>query len=460
MLSSLMSPAKYLTMAHHLTHSSVLPDVDLPSIDEEIALINSKKPTLSPPVKKSHNILNDSPSKSTVSSSVKDYGRTPLKSRKAAKADDASSDSLSSPSKKTKTDEEPLGSASLAIPKSPVPSSVSSRPLTSKSGARNVLLRASQFNDGPIIDSPQINMGSMSAKAKSIKASNLKFGFVGLGFMGQRLLKNLLNSGHKVTIWNRTPQKCKEFVEAGAKKAETPADVVMDADVTFSCLSDPKASKEIVFGPFGILAEMNPSKSFVEMSSIDPETSNDISEAILSKGGRYLEAPMIGNGKEAAEEGELTIVAAGDRSLYEECSSCFQAMSKQTFFLGHQVGSATKMNLICSMLYGTMIGSLVECCALVDRIELPLKDFKEIIKLSPMSCPLLNLKIDQILANDWSIHMPLGHLQKDLRLSLAMSEEYNQTIPITAATNEVYKHAKRTGYEDHDAAAIYLRSRY
>lgn len=413
-------------------------------------MINNKQPALSPPVKKSHNILNDSPSKTAA---TKDYGKS--KSKKTKLDNDVESNS----NKKAKIDDDAEESSIIPEKSPPHTTSAPSKAPASKSGARNALLRASQFTDGPILD-PQINMGSMSAKSKTIKASSLRFGFVGLGLMGQRLLKNLLNSGHKVTIWNRTPTKCKEFIEAGAEKADTPADVVIEADITFSCLSDPKASKEIVFGPFGILAEMNSSKCFVEMSSIDPETSNDISEAILSKGGRYLEAPMIGNGKEAAEEGELTIVAAGDRKLYEECSSCFQAMSKQTFFLGHQIGTATKMNLILSMLYGTMVGALVECCTLVERTDLQLKEFKNILKLSPMSCPLLDSKVDQIMTNDYTVHMPLSHLQKDLRLSLSLAEEYDQTIPITAATNEVYKMAKRYGYGDHDAAAVYLRSRF
>lgn len=58
----------------------------------------------------------------------------------------------------------------------------------------------------------------MSAKSKTIKASTLKFGFIGLGLMGQRIVKNLINSGHQVTIWNRTPNKCKDFENAGATK--------------------------------------------------------------------------------------------------------------------------------------------------------------------------------------------------------------------------------------------------
>lgn len=439
-------------------------DGDLPSIDEEIAAIHNKKPTsssaASKKLKNSHDSHNDSSLTSPVPSSVqKDYSRTPFKSRKTTmKSEESSTEIVTSPTKRAKTsDDDNLGTSSPTIS---AVSTTASKPPTSKSGARNVLLRASQYTDMPAIETPQINMSYISAKSKSIRASTLKFGFIGLGFMGQRLLKNLLNSGHQVTIWNRTPNKCKEFLEAGASPAKTPGDVVSAADIVFSCVSDPKASKEVVFGSFGILGEMDANKGYVEMSSIDPETSNDISEAIIARGGRYLEAPIIGNGKKAAEDGELTIVAAGDKILYEDCASCFQAMGKQTFFLGHQVGYATKMNLIFSMLYGTITGAVAECCALVERTDLQLKEFKDILKLSVMNCSLTSTVVDKIMKKDQAINMPLNHLQKDLRLSLNMAEEYDQCCPLTAMTNEVFKNSKRSGYGDYDASMVYLRSRF
>lgn len=93
----------------------------------------------------------------------------------------------------------------------------------------------------------EIDMKSVSEtlKSKNIKASTLKFGFLGLGIMGSGILKNLINSGHDVTIWNRTSEKCHKFEEVGAKVAATPADVIDASDITFCCVSDPMACKEV-----------------------------------------------------------------------------------------------------------------------------------------------------------------------------------------------------------------------
>lgn len=86
---------------------------------------------------------------------------------------------------------------------------------------------------------------SQTLKMKNINPSSLKFGFLGLGTMGTGIVKNLLNSGHKVVVWNRTFTKCSKFKEAGADVARTPGDVIDQVDITFSCVADPSAVKEV-----------------------------------------------------------------------------------------------------------------------------------------------------------------------------------------------------------------------
>lgn len=440
---------------------NIIAQGELPSIDDEIAAINNRKPAAVSPKKQKFDSQNsDSLSSPTTPSSVqRDYSRTPFKtkSKTAVRGDDPPVIETTSPNKRVKSNEyeSTLVSSSLA---SSTPSTYTKQP--SKSGPRNVLLRATQHTDVPAIERPDVTMNNSNAKAKSIRPSILRFGFIGLGFLGQRLLKNLLSSGHQVTIYNRSGEKCKQFLEAGAKNQDTPADVVENSDIVFSCVSGPDATKEIIFGNFGVVTKMDSTKAYVEMSSIDPVTSNDISEAITECGGRYLEAPPVANGRTAAEEGELTILAAGEKSVYEECSSCFQAMSKQTFFLGHRVGYASKMNLIISTLYGNMAGAIAECCALVERNDLQLKSLQDILRQSIMHSPLIDTILDKIISKDNSINMPLFQLQKDLRLSLSIAEECEQTCPITAITNEVFKQAKKTGYSEYDVSAVYFRSRF
>lgn len=82
-------------------------------------------------------------------------------------------------------------------------------------------------------------------KSKNITASRSKFGFIGLGIMGSGIVKNLINSGHDVCVYNRTHDKTKKFEKAGAKVMLTPSDVIEHADITFSCVADPDAVKNV-----------------------------------------------------------------------------------------------------------------------------------------------------------------------------------------------------------------------
>lgn len=90
-----------------------------------------------------------------------------------------------------------------------------------------------------------INDVSLAMRDKNINPSSLKFGFLGLGGMGSGIVKNLINSGHKVVVWNRTFTKCRKFELAGAEVAPTPSDVIDKVDITFSCVADPVAAKEV-----------------------------------------------------------------------------------------------------------------------------------------------------------------------------------------------------------------------
>ncbi|XP_037976405.1 putative oxidoreductase GLYR1 homolog isoform X4 [Plutella xylostella] len=310
-------------------------------------------------------------------------------------------------------------------------------------------------------DTPPLDLENVSETLleKNIQASQMTFGFLGLGIMGSGIVKNLLNSGHKVVVWNRTAAKCKDFEKVGATIAVTPCDVVEEADITFSCVADPQAAKEMVFGNCGVLhcASLE-QKGYVEMTSIDADTSHDIVEAVGAKGGRYLEAQIQGS-KTQAEEGTLILLAAGDRSLFDDCQSCFKAMSKNSFYLG-DIGNASKMNSVLQVVGGVSLAALAEGLALADRAGLSQADLLDVLALTPLASPHLILKGRAMIESSYSTHQPLTHMQKDLKLALGLGDALEQSLPLTATTNEIFKHAKRLGYASHDVSAVYIRARF
>lgn len=200
-------------------------------------------------------------------------------------------------------------------------------------------------------------------------------------------------------------------------------------------------------------------KGYVEMTGVDPETSKDICEIIKNKGGRYLEAQVQGS-KTEAEEGSLVILTAGDESLFVECQSCFKAMGKASFFLG-EVGYATRVNLILHQMKGIALVGLAESLALADRCGISSKDLLKIFNLTNLACPYLSSKANQIVNKDFiRVEQAIQHMQKDMKLALDLSNTLKQPLLMTSTANEVFKHARRLGYDDHDVSCIYMRTRH
>ncbi|WVZ16419.1 hypothetical protein V8G54_009401 [Vigna mungo] len=165
----------------------------------------------------------------------------------------------------------------------------------------------------------------------------MEVGFLGLGIMGKAMATNLLRHGFKVTVWNRTLSKCEELVQHGASVGETPATVVKKCKYTIAMLSDPSAALSVVFDKDGVLDHIN-GKGYVDMSTVDADTSSKISEAIKAKGGYFLEAPVSGS-KKPAEDGQLVILAAGDKP--------FSSYTVKSSFVGNK-GATTAESVVAT----------------------------------------------------------------------------------------------------------------
>lgn len=285
------------------------------------------------------------------------------------------------------------------------------------------------------------------------RKATMEVGFLGLGIMGKAMAMNLMRNGFKVTVWNRTLSKCDELVQHGASVGETPAAVVKKCKYTIAMLSDPPAARSVVFGKDGILEAICGGKGYIDMSTVDADTSTKISEAVTSKGGQFLEAPVSGS-KKPAEDGQLIILAAGDKGLYDEAIPIFDVLGKKSFFLG-QVGNGAKMKLVVNMIMGSMMNALSEGLELTDKSGLDPHTLLDVLDLGAMSNPMFKMKGPSMLKSSYHPAFPLKHQQKDMRLALALGDDNAVSLPVAAAANEAFKKARGMGLADMDFSAVY-----
>lgn len=281
----------------------------------------------------------------------------------------------------------------------------------------------------------------------------MKTGFVGLGIMGSAMAANLLKAGFQVTVWNRTSDKCSSLEALGAVIAKSPCAVAEASDIVFAMMATPQAVEAVRDGENGIIAGLGEGKGYVDMSTIDSETSRESCRLAHGRGALFLEAPVAGSRK-PAEDGTLTVMTAGDRDLFDRSLPALEKMGKKILYLG-EAGQAARMKLANNLVMGGMLTALAEGLALAAGCGLDTAQLLEVLDSGALSNPMFRLKGDIIARNgDFPAAFPLKHMQKDLRLALRLAEECGLPLFASATVNELFKAALAQDLGDSDFAAV------
>lgn len=281
----------------------------------------------------------------------------------------------------------------------------------------------------------------------------MRIGFIGLGIMGSAMATNLLKAGFNVTVWNRSTDKCSPLLSLGATVAASPRSLAESTDITIAMMATPAAVQSVRDGVDGIAAGLSAGKGYLDMSTVDADTSTKSALLAHEKGAFFLEAPVAGSRK-PAEDATLTIMAAGDRELYDSSLPVLEKMGKKIMFLG-ETGNAARMKLANNLVMAGMLTALSEGIALAAGSGLDTSQLLEVLDSGAVANPMFRMKGPQIVANkDFPTAFPLKHMQKDLRLALRLAEEVGQPLFATATINELYKSALAQGLGDQDFAAV------
>ena len=270
--------------------------------------------------------------------------------------------------------------------------------------------------------------------------------------MGRAMAANLLKAGLEVSVWNRTSEKCEPLIKQGARHCASPAEVIANSDITFAMVSDPAAARELCFGKQGVLEGITPDKGYIDVSTVDPQTSTEIGLAIHKKGGRFLEAPVSGS-KKPAEDGALVFLCAGDETLYKEAMPALEVMGKKTFYFG-EAGKGAKMKLVINMIMGTMMTAFGEGLSLGEKAGLNMSDIINVLDQGVIANKMFRLKGPMMAEGRFPTAFPLKHMQKDMRLALLMGDENGQALFTGGAANGSYLKARSKGCDDDDFSAV------
>ncbi len=281
----------------------------------------------------------------------------------------------------------------------------------------------------------------------------MKVGFIGLGIMGSRMAANLLKEGYELKVYNRTKEKAEELIKNGAEWAQTAADAASEVDLLFTMLEKPEVVESLALGDQGFLNSLKKDALWVDSSTVNPSFSEKMSKHAEKKGIRFMDAPVSGSKKPAADA-ELTFLVGGHEKDFKEIKPVLLKMGKDAVHIG-AAGKGSAMKIMINQLLGQSILAFAESLNLGMAMGIDKKTGMDILLKTPVTAPILDVFRSRIENNDYEPNFPLKHLQKDLHLFTETAYELSQPSPLTNAAKEVYGLAKHKNMADLDFTAIF-----
>lgn len=281
----------------------------------------------------------------------------------------------------------------------------------------------------------------------------MRIGFIGLGNMGSAMAANLVAAGHEVTAYNRSSGRTAALAERGATAAATVA-AACRGDAVISMLADDAAVEAVTFGDEGIVASLPPGAIHVSSSTISVALAERIGAAHAGAGQRFVSAPVFGR-PEAAAAATLFVVAAGAEDAVRDLRPVFDAVGQRTFELSHDPKVANLVKLSGNFLIASVIESLGEAMALVDKAGVDKQAYLDMLTSTLFGAPAYQTYGGLIARDEFEPAGFAAHLGlKDVRLVLAAGEQLEVALPIASLLRDRFLTLLAGGGRDLDWSAV------
>ena len=278
----------------------------------------------------------------------------------------------------------------------------------------------------------------------------MKLGFLGLGAMGQLIVPRLMAAGHQVTGWNRSRDKAEPLMAQGMRWADTPKAVAQTSDIVFSIVTDAKAVREIALGETGVAAGLKRGGIYIDMSTIDPDSSRAGAAEIARAGSIMLDGPLSGS-PVTVKAGQASIMIGGDEEAFERAKPVLLAIGPRVTRIGGQ-GLACQMKIAVNLLLMVEVIAFGEAVALAEKGGVAREAAVDAILKSVAASPVLGYRGPFILDGKMP-EVPLADVtlqQKDMILALDLARKLGSPTPLAAAANEMMNACRGLGIDAND----------
>ncbi len=277
-------------------------------------------------------------------------------------------------------------------------------------------------------------------------------GVVGLGHMGQGMARSLIKAGHRVRVWNRSPEPVEALVKEGAERAAEPADA-FQGDAAITMLANDEAVRSVVLD--GAL-KTNPKPGLIHVLSatISVGLCEALEQAHKDAGVAFIAAPVLGR-PDVAAAGALNILVAGDPAAIARVQPLLDAMGRKTWRIGDEPHHASIAKLAANFTLAAAIESMSEAFALFRGYGLDPHILHEVLSGSLFAAPAYKL-YGQLIADRQfepaAFKLPLG--LKDVRLAMEAGEAVGAPMPFASVMRDNFLDAISHGDSEKDWSAV------
>ena len=284
--------------------------------------------------------------------------------------------------------------------------------------------------------------------------------FIGVGNMGRPMLANLLKKGFTATAYDIVPAALDAAVALGAARASSPAEAAAAGDLVITILPSSGNAEAAYLGAQGIIEGARRGRLCIDMSTIDPGTSQRIAARLAEHGIRFIDAPVSG-GVGGATAGTLAIMVGGAAEDFAEAKPALDAMGANIIHVG-AVGAGEVAKLCNNRIAGAAFVAVSEAFRIAEGYGVDPKVLTQVISKSSGATwvmeknhPVPGVDPNSSASRDYMPGFMTDLMAKDLGLAVNAARDKRVPVAVAAAAQQVYRMASAHGLGRKDCASVY-----
>ena len=279
-------------------------------------------------------------------------------------------------------------------------------------------------------------------------------GLIGVGVMGKLIVPRIRDAGHKLYLYDVSQEALLKVSGRGVEAAASPVEVASRADIVLMSLPGPRQVEEVVNGREGLLTKARPGMVLVDLSTVDPRTTQSMAAAAAQKEVGYLDAPVLGR---PASVGEWSLPVGGDAASLAKCIDILKLFARNVFHIGPS-GSGNKIKLLNQMMFSAINSMTAEMMAVAGQVGIEPKLLYETISASQAATVsgLFKELGKRIASGDYdNPTFQVDLLVKDVSLAIAMAQDSGAVPSLTKVTQQMNEKAQSNGLGKKDTSEMW-----